>query len=74
MQTSKNIDEKKIHEANFLVLVLVLLDFGQSLTTKCVSVNIQPCMVRPSCNTVQDPFDRICVPNKIQDVDLEVFN
>ena len=52
----------------------VLLDFGQSLTTKCVSMNIQPCMVRPSCNTVEDPFDRICVPNKIQDVDLEVFN
>ena len=37
-------------------------------------MNIQPCMVRPSCNTVEDPFDRICVPNKIQDVDLEVFN
>ena len=31
----------------FIVLVLVLLGFGGSLTTKCVSINNQPCMVRP---------------------------
>ena len=48
--------------------------FGQSVTTKCVSMNIQPRIVRPVYNTVEDPFGRICVPNKTQDVDLEVFN
>ena len=62
--------------------------FGRSLAIKCVSVNNQSCLVRPTlidlnlellyntfiirlnrhygnCNTVQDPFGRICVPNKI---------
>ena len=27
-----------------------------------------------SCNTVEDPFGRICVPNKIDDVKFKVFN
>ena len=27
-----------------------------------------------SCNTAKDPFGRICVPNKIEDVNLKVFN
>ena len=27
-----------------------------------------------SCNNVEDPFGRICVPNKIEDVNLKVFN
>ena len=27
-----------------------------------------------SCNTVEDPFGRICVHNKIEDVNLKVFN
>ena len=27
-----------------------------------------------SCNTAEDPFGRICVPNKIEDVNLKVFN
>ena len=27
-----------------------------------------------SCNTVGDLFGRICVPNKIEDVNLDVFN
>ena len=31
-----------------IVLVLVLLGFGGSLTTECVSMNNQPCMVRPT--------------------------
>ena len=26
-----------------------------------------------SCSTVEDPFCRICVPNKIEDVNLKVF-
>ena len=27
-----------------------------------------------SCNTAEDPFCRICMPNKIEDVNLKVFN
>ena len=27
-----------------------------------------------NCNTVQDPFGRICVPNKIEDLNLKIFN
>ena len=82
----------------FIVLVFVLLGFGGSLTTKCVSINNQPCMVRPksvgfspdelhyylsiislgrfdeSCNTVDDPFVRICVPNKMEDTNFKTLS
>ena len=27
-----------------------------------------------SCNTAEDPFGRICVPNKTEDENLKVFN
>ena len=27
-----------------------------------------------SCNTMEDPFGRICIPNKIEDMNLKVFN
>ena len=27
-----------------------------------------------SCNTVEDPFGRICVPNEMENVNLIVFN
>ena len=51
-------------------------------------MNKQPFMVRPiknfivispdrydgNCNTVEDPFGRICVPNEIEDVNLNVIN
>ena len=67
--------------------MLVLLGFGRPLTIKCILVNNQPYMVRPtlidlnpdelrnypfisldkcgrSCNTVEDPFGRICMTIK----------
>ena len=31
-----------------IVLVLMLLGFGRSLAIKCVSMNSQSCMVRPT--------------------------
>ena len=31
-----------------MFFVLVLLDFGRSLATKCASMNNYPCMVRPT--------------------------
>ena len=27
-----------------------------------------------SCNTVEDPFDRICVPNKMEIENLKMYN
>ena len=52
-------------------------------------MNIQPSMARPafvtidlslldicngSCNTDEDSFDIICLPNKIEDINLKLFN
>ena len=39
-------------------------------------ITIQPSLMNRfdgSCNTIKDPYGRICVPNKI-DVNLKVFN
>ena len=41
-----------------IVLVLVLLRFGGSLTAKCASKNNQPCIVRPTLLNL-DP-DELC--------------
>ena len=81
-----------------IILVMVLLGIGGSLAIKCVSMNNQLCMVRPtridmnlnkihyylfiisldrcnrSFNTAEDPFGSICVLNKMEDVNLKVFN
>ena len=35
-------------------------------------INMNSCVV--SCNSVEDPFGKICVPNKIEEVNLNVFN
>ena len=82
----------------FIVLELVLFCYDGALFIKCVSMNNQPCLVRPtlidlnpdkhhyypfivsmsrcdgSCNTLEDPFGRICIPNKIKNLNLEVLN
>ena len=66
---------------------LVLLSFSESLTTKCVSLNDELCMIRPklkyypflisldkcngSCNNL---FPKICVQKKTKDINVKVFN
>ena len=74
------------------------MSFSGILATKCVSLNNEPCLDRPtlfdlnsnefhyypfrvsldrcneSCNTVDDLSSRICVSNKAEDVNLNVFN
>ena len=35
-------------------------------------VNLDIC--NGSCNSLDDPSDKICVPNKAEDVHLSVFN
>ena len=81
----------------FFVLVSVLLAFRGSLSTKCISMNNHPCMVRPTlidlnpdeiychlfiismsrcygnCNTVKDPFGRIYVSKKREEMNLKIF-
>ena len=84
-------------EQKFIVLIVLLLGFGRSLTINCVFMNNQPCTARPtlidlnpgelhyypftvslygcdgSCNTVEDLFVKICVPNKTKDLNFKVF-
>ena len=54
--------------------------------TKCIFLNNQQCMTQPtlinlhpnkysgSCNTLNDLSNRVFVPNKAEDLDLNVFN
>ena len=77
--------------------IIASSSFSGSLATKCISLNDEPCLVKPnlidlspnelhyylfmvsldrcdgSCNTLDYPFDRLCVPNKAEDVNLNVF-
>ena len=83
-------------------MLIVLLTFSGWLATKCIMLNNQACMARPtlinlnadkrnqrlryypfvvslnrcdgSCNTFDDLSIRISVPNKTEDVNLNVFN
>ena len=47
---------------------------------KCMFWNNQPCQPRTthyhslSCNTIDDPLARTCVSNKIEDVNLKVYD
>ena len=53
-------------------VLFVLLSSSQSLATKCVSLNDEPCMVRP---TVIDFYlQKYVFPKKINDVNVKVFN
>ena len=49
------------------LLIWMLISF---ITIHLISVN----KCGGSCNTIEDPFGRICVPNKIEDVNLTAFN
>ena len=47
--------------------------------TKCISLNNQSWLARPTIidlnpNEYGDPFYRICVPNKREDITVSVFN
>ena len=72
----------------FIVLVLILC-FGRSLIINCISINDQHCIARPTLIDLnldklhyspfiismnKCPFGRICVPNKVKDMNLNVFD
>ena len=87
-----------IKQTRTALALILMLCFGGALAIKCVSMNNEQCMVRPtlidlnldelhyylfiismnrcdgSCNTVEDPFRKICVPNEMEDVKLTVFD
>ena len=78
--------------------IIVLLSFSESVVTKCIFLNFEPCLVRPTLtnlnpnkchyylfvdgldrcyirfNTLNDPSCKICVLNKTEDVNINVFN
>ena len=70
-------------------MLIVLLSFSRSLATKCMFLNNEQIDLKNykrdcitvslnkcdgNCNTFNDLSDRVCVPNKTDDVDLNVFN
>ena len=66
---------------------IVSLSFSESLSTKCVPLNDEPCMVRPTlkyypfiisldkCNRICNVFSKnMCSENKTKDINVKVFN
>ena len=47
---------------------------------ECVSMSNQECKARPkiievnSCNNINDPYDKLCVPDIVKNINLRVFN
>ena len=37
-----------------------------------VIVSVNKCS--GSCSTIDDPYDRVCVPNKVKNMNLKLFN
>ena len=85
------------------MFIRLLTDLLSGLNhTKCLSLSIQKCMIKPtlnnlhpskysqefhyysfavkldrcvgSCNTLNDLSNKVCVPNKTEDLNLSVFN
>ena len=48
-------------EQKSILLVLLLLCFGGSLTAKCVSINNQPCMLRPMVVTLSNDINKLII-------------
>ena len=47
-------------------------EYNQGLHYHPFTINVDRC--NGSCNTLDDPSHRICVPDKTEDVSLNVFN
>ena len=47
-------------------------DYDQGLGDCPLAVNLDRCI--RSCNTLNDQSNRVCVPNKTEDISLNVFN
>ena len=52
------------------MIALIDLNFDEIY---CYAFIISMKSYKGSCNTVEDPFDRICVPNKMRYVNIKVF-
>ena len=62
------------------VLILVLISTVYSL--KCISLKNQECKVREvvvnkcigSCNSITNPYSRVCIPYFIKNISAKVFD
>ena len=67
----------------------MLFSFSESLTTKCVPLNNEPCIAscysyyplmisldecNGNCNAIDDSCKKICVPSETKEVNVKVFN
>ena len=58
---------------------IILLSFSESLATKCLFLNDEPCMVRPTLIDM-NPVElnvlppKICVPEETNDINFKAFN
>ena len=66
------------------VLFTAMAFFGFSPSNvnslECVSMSNQECKARPkiievnSCNNINDPYDKLCVPDIVKNINLRLFN
>ena len=47
-------------------------EYSQDFHYYSFAVKLDRCVV--SCNTINDLFNKVCVPNKAEDLNLSVFN
>ena len=58
-------------------LTISLFSILKVKALECVSVINQKCMPRPnsgSCNTLDNPMAKLCVPNIIKRINMKVYN
>ena len=69
---------KNMHKMKIISLLISLLGIIKTKALECVSVVNQKCMSRPkcsgSCNTLANPMAKLCVPNVIKGVNMQVYN
>ena len=62
---------------------IALFCFSEFLATKCLSLSDGPCLVRATfsldrrnkiCNTLDNPYAKICLPHKTEDETLNICN
>ena len=72
----------------FYIGSLFLSSLVSVTSLSCISMNNQACKVRPeivnvsiktskcsgSCNNINDPYAKICVPDVVKDLNVKVFN
>ena len=66
----------------FCIGFLLLSSLVSTTLLSCISIKNQECKVRPikinkcsgSCNNINNPYTKTCVPNDVKDLNVKVFN